>query len=329
MESAFMPEAARRRKIEKPVYVCGLARAGTTLLLEALYCTGAFAAHTFRSYPYIDIPLIWHRWTALTHPAGGAAQQRGHLDLLDVTADSPEALEEMIWMAFFPELHNPAVSQVPDPARRYAAFDGYYTDHIRKLMHAARRTRYMAKGNYNLTRIGYLRALFPDARFVVPVRRAESHIASLMKQHYLFTALERRDPRVLHYMNRVGHFEFGLNRTPVNGGDVAATKAVLDAWATGDELRGWALYWNAMHRFIHDYKSDPHVHIVLYDDLCVEPERHLRRMMEFCGTDWTAEVENLSATIRPPSYYTADFSTAERGLIKSITAETEAQFYGV
>ncbi|HTK85076.1 MAG TPA: sulfotransferase, partial [Patescibacteria group bacterium] len=211
LESGYLPQSAQRQEIENPVYVCGLARAGTTLLLEAIFRTGAFAAHSYRLYPFIDIPVVWERWTRL--PAGAKTpppQERGHLDLLDVTFDSPEAVEEMIWMYFFPRAHDPAVSNELDATIRNPSFAAYYASHIRKIMHIFGKQRYLAKGNYNLTRIPYILSLFPDARFVIPVRRAEAHIASLMKQHYLFTRLEQDDPRALRYMNRVGHFEFGL-----------------------------------------------------------------------------------------------------------------------
>lgn len=329
LESAYLPSSARHQKIEKPVYVCGLARAGTTLLLEAIFRTGVFAAHSYRLYPFIDIPVVWERWTRL--PLGAKPpppQERGHLDLLDVTFDSPEAVEEMIWMHFFPRAHNPTVSSVLDGAARNRPFDSYYADHIRKVMHIFGKRRYLAKGNYNLTRIPYILSLFPDARFVVPVRRAEAHIASLMKQHYLFTRLEQDDPRALRYMNRVGHFEFGLNRTPINCGDTDAVKEVQKAWAVGEEVRGWALYWTLIHRYIHErIVGKPElarsVKIVRYDDLCARPKEQLAELMDFCGAGETA----FAQEIRAPDYYTGNFSDKDRALIRDITGATEALFY--
>jgi hypothetical protein len=329
LESGYLPDAARTRRIEKPVYVCGMARAGTTLLLEAIYRTGAFAAHNYRAYPYIDIPVIWERWTRL--PPGTNLNQpmeRGHLDLLDITPDSPEAMEEMIWTHFFPRAHDPAVSNVLDETARRPSFDSYYTDHIRKVMHIASRNRYLAKGNYNMTRMAYILSLFPDAKFVIPVRRAEAQIASLMKQHYLFTRLEENDPRARRYMRRAGHFEFGLNRTPINCGDDAAVAEIQKAWRDGEEVRGWALYWAMIHNFIRDQvlgdkKIAPNVRVLRYEDLCAQPENVLQAVMDYCGAGPT----KFAQEIRIPDYYDPGFTAAERKTIADITRETEIHFF--
>ena len=48
--------------------------------------------------------------------------------------------------------------------------EAFYRDHIRKLLWLRGGRRYLSKGNYNTTRIAYLARLFPDARFIVPVR---------------------------------------------------------------------------------------------------------------------------------------------------------------
>ena len=91
-------------------------------------------------------------------------------------------------------------SQVLDAATSNPAFERFYADHLKKILLVRGGQRYLSKGNYNLTRFAYLRKLFPDARFIVPVRDPRWHIASLMKQHRLFCAEERRDPRILKHM---------------------------------------------------------------------------------------------------------------------------------
>src|SRR3546814_18222232 len=92
---------------------------------------------------------------------------------------------------------------------------------MRKLLWVRRRPRYLAKANYNGTRMEYLLKLFPDARFVLPLRDPAAHIASLMKQQRLFCEGERRHPAALEHMRRIGHFEFGIDRRPIHVGDGA------------------------------------------------------------------------------------------------------------
>src|SRR3546814_18543019 len=96
----------------------------------------------------------------------------------------------------------------------------------------------------------YLLKLFPDARFVLPLRDPAAHIASLMKQQRLFCEGERRHPAALEHMRRIWHFEFGIDRRPINVGD-GAIGEVLQAFKSGDEVGGQALYWASL-----DRKSD-------------------------------------------------------------------------
>src|SRR5690606_23975462 len=101
--------------------------------------------------------------------------------------------------------------------------------------------------NYNLTRLRYLRKLFPDARFIVPIRDPEWHVASLMKQHRLFSAAGAKDEKVRRHLRRSGHFEFGLDRKPVNLGNEAAVAEIAALWRDGKEAAGYAAHWAAIY----------------------------------------------------------------------------------
>ena len=79
---------------------------------------------------------------------------------------------------------------LPDPRlvfRSYRKrFEEFYCNHIRKILLSQGGTRYLAKANYNISRMKYLSKLYPEARFVILVRDPPEHIASLIKQHRLF-----------------------------------------------------------------------------------------------------------------------------------------------
>src|SRR5207248_9765794 len=106
-----------------------------------------------------------------------------HRDEVLIAPDSPDALEEVLWMAFFPRCHDPSVSNRLAAGSCHAAFESFYRAHLQKLLLAERATRYVAKANYHVARLAYLVRLFPDARIILPVRAPESHIASLVPQH--------------------------------------------------------------------------------------------------------------------------------------------------
>jgi hypothetical protein len=46
---------------EKHVFISGLARAGTTILMRSFYETGQFRSLTYRDMPFVLMPGIWQK----------------------------------------------------------------------------------------------------------------------------------------------------------------------------------------------------------------------------------------------------------------------------
>jgi hypothetical protein len=314
------------------VVITGLARSGTTLLLEYLAAHERVATHRYRDYPLIYTPWWWNWFLDRASRRPAQPVERAHRDGIRITPESPEAVEEMIWMAFFDHLHVSSQSDVLDTATDCPAFERFLRDHIRKLLFLRGGGRYVSKNNYSLTRLGFLVKLFPDARFVVPVREPAAHIASLIKQHELFCRAERRHPRARAYLRRLGHYEFGLDRRPVNAGDRAAVETVLQLWERGDEARGWARYWASVHdhaaRCLDTGEAVARATmIVRFEDLCERPAETLRAVSVHCGLAIdNAAFETFAAAVRYPSYYRPDFSHRELDTIRVETAEAAARF---
>jgi hypothetical protein len=331
LETHLVESALEEVCIDRPIYITGLARSGTTILLETLARHPDVATHRYRDFPMLFTPYAWNRWLELMPRQKEAPAERSHGDGIAVTSESPEAFEEPLWMAFFPELHDPAHSAVLDAGERHPLFECFYRDHIRKLLAVRGRRRYVAKGNYNVTRIGYLASLFPDARFVIPVRDPVWHIASLMKQHRLFLEGQRDNPAARRHLRRVGHFEFGADRRPINIDDDARAAAIMALWDAGEEVRGWARYWAQMHRYIADLaRQQPAIRIVRYEDLCAAPDATLRGIMDHCALPAPAPfLAEAARRLHQPSYYRPRFSAAELAIIADETAAAAGGFgYG-
>jgi len=225
--------------IDRPIYIAGLARSGSTILLQILARHPEVATHQYRDFPLLFAPLHWDRLFGHRQTAA-VLQERAHQDRIQVTPASPEAMEEVLWMAFFDDLHEADQNQVLDATTSAPRFEAFYRAHLNKMLLLRKGGRYLAKGNDNVTRLTYLQKLFPDARFLVPVREPVWHIASPLKQHRLFARAESQDPRILRRMRRVGHFEFGLDRRPINTGDAETARTIERLWAEGRDLEGYA-----------------------------------------------------------------------------------------
>lgn len=333
LETRVLQDAIADIKVEQPVYVAGLARSGTTVLLERLAEHPQVATHRYADFPPLLTPYWWNRWLSLVPHSREVAQERAHKDGIAVTSQSPEAFEEMLWMAFFSDIHDPARCGAFGRQASHSAFECFYDEHIRKLLAIRRRQRYVAKGNYNLVRLSYLHKLYPDARFVVAIRDPVWHIASLMKQQRLFATGEANQPRALEHMRRVGHFEFGLDRRAINVGDAAMTARITELWETGHEVEGWALYWADIYRHVADVlDADPALCeaclVVRYEDLCSQPEDMLVRLHEHCQLPVRPQaVKEAAAGLRSPTYYRPGFSEQDLALIREVTQPVAARFY--
>jgi hypothetical protein len=331
LETTLVADRLEEVAIERPIYVSGLARSGTTILLEMLARHPDCVTHRYRDYPPVFTPWLWNRLLEFMPQKPVKPAERTHQDGIEVTPDSPEALEEVLWMAFFEDLHDPRRNAALDGRTSNPAFERFYRDHIRKLLELRGGRRYLAKGNYNVTRLEYLLGLFPDARFVVPVREPRWHLASLMKQHALFCEGGRRRPESVRHLQRVGHFEFGLDRRPVNAGDTAAIERVLACWRGGAEVEGWARYWSHIYGHVADrLAASPPLRaatlVVRYETLCREPQATLRAVLDHCGLAAADDaLAELAGRLRFPTYYRPRFTAEELALIDRHTGAVAAR----
>jgi hypothetical protein len=325
MESSYLADEIAAVKIDRPIYIAGLARSGTTILLEVVASEPGIATHQYRDFPLLFTPYAWNWWLSHIPLNEVKPVERTHADGIFVTPESPEAMEEMIWMAMFPHLHDPARSNVLGADTNNSRFEAFYRAHVAKLILARSGRRYSSKENYNITRLEYLLKIFPDARFVIPVREPAAHIASLLKQHRMLSEGQRRQPRSLAHFQRIGHFEFGLDLRPINTGDTGRVREIQQLWSGGEEIRGWARYWAMIYEFVAGrLAANPALRaasiVVRYEEMCAEPEAILRKLCDHCGLDAAGIIHRYADRLRVPTYYSARFSDSDQKAIEEETA---------
>jgi hypothetical protein len=213
------------------------------------------------------------------------------------------------------------------------AFASFYHDHIRKLLMVRNRKRYVAKGNYNLTRLAYIHSLYANARFIIPLRHPVNHIASLIKQDALFNKGLKGNPHARRYLAWVGHFEFGPDKRPIHTGDEALVEEIMRSWRQNNNVRAWALHWNALYRFVADQLASTSnlrnaCLWVRYEDLCANSALHIDRILHHCGLSSAGFGPARSYYINQlsePDYYKVKFNQTERRLISEICGATAAR----
>lgn len=215
-ENLFLVADTLDRPIDRPIYISGLARAGSTVLLELISQVPNVGTHRYCDFPFLSIPWLWNKYQQqFSRRPSSISIERPHRDKIQITPESPESMEEPIWQSWFPYIHSTSTVQEISSSKYNARFARFYQEHINKLLLIRNASRYAAKNNYHLTRIDYLFHLFPDARFIIPVRHPIAHVASLIRQHELFCQYAETDARIGPYLQAAGHYEFGPQRVPI------------------------------------------------------------------------------------------------------------------
>lgn len=333
-ESKKLRKKIEKTKIDRPIFVLGFARAGTTVTVEMI---GKHPDVAYHKYLHLVNPFIphWIQKIANVVPIFRKKVERLHKDTLLVNRDSPEAVEEGYWIRFFDEIKKEKPTDILDDKTNNPEFETYYQDLIRKLIINQKSTRYLTKNNYNITRMLYIKKLFPDAKFILMTRNPINHIASLVKQDGVLTELEVEDARLLDWTKIMGHREFGTAKICINYNSTETITQIRKLWLSSDTyVEGWALYWASIHEYIYDLinknesLSDSTL-LLKYEDLTEKSEEYIDKIVDF--TEIPTEKfelikEEYSKLLKQPTYYKPLFSEKEIKVIEKYTSKIAKKF---
>lgn len=276
LEDRTLASAWRDVADKPPVFITSLPRAGTTVLLNALHDVPGVAPHLYMDMPFVAAPVLWNRFTR-PFMRRVELKERAHGDGLEIGLDSPEAFEDVIWQAFWPDKygeHRIALWNQDDAKAEATAF---FKTHFRKIV--ALRTgsggRYVSKNNGNFARLALLPQMFRGCTIVMPIRTPVEHAASLLRQHENFLRQHEEDPFVARYMRDIGHLEFGAIHKPI------AFPGFAPARLPPTSPDYWLSYWIAAYR--HALKHEAGICIVPQELICSRPEKTMRRICNLAG----------------------------------------------
>jgi len=253
------------------VFIIGLARSGTTALLNYLYQTGEFSSLTYADMPFVLMPNTWRK---ISHRATSASHhERAHSDGVMIGPGSPEAFEEVFWRVFCGDnyirhdrLLRHRINR--ELSRKFKSYIG----NVLSAGIKGDRMRYLSKNNNNILRIDYLQTTFPEAFVIVPFRDPLQQAISLLNQHLHFAEMHQNDRFSLKYMNWLGHFEFGLNQKPFFMDDEAGFKKMHSYPKT--DINFWLHTWKNYYRYLTERVSGK-VILFSYEKFCAEPKSQL------------------------------------------------------
>ncbi len=306
LEDLLYRTSLRTVRVERPVFIAGLPRAGTTLLLNVLASEGPFASHTYRHMPFLFTPMLWRAF-ARPFRVSGEPVERAHGDGMQIGFDSPEAFEEALWRAFWPgKYREDRIEAWTDADASAGEFASFFKSHVAKIValeETARpgRLRYLSKNNANIVRVPTLLKLFPDAIVLIAFRNPLDQAGSMLRQHARFSAMQASEPFMRRYTADIGHYEFGLDLRPLDfggGKDDPGPARPEDGGGGADPLDGWLAYWCAAYQHVLD-KAAGTAALVDYDALCAQPEKELRNVAAAAGMEDVATLGAAAGQVRP------------------------------
>lgn len=240
------------------VIVSGLARAGTTSLMNALARHESFRSLNYGNMPFLLSPNLWKK---LYRPKATEQKERSHKDGIQIGLNSNEALEEY----FFKATANDAYI-TNEGLREYKLETDDYKNYLdyQAVIRQDEDKIYLAKNNNFLLRYRSIRQFNSDFLFVLLFRHPLYHAASLREKHLQYGQMQQDDPFVLEYMDWLGHHEFGRHHKPFVFDDSAPSTA------PAEDLNYWLEVW------INYYQNalkidDPQTLFVDYQQFCEQP----------------------------------------------------------
>lgn len=276
----------KKKKLERRedfVIVSGLARAGTTSLMNNLARIDMFVSLGYNNMPFLMSPNTWAKFYK---PKSNKLKERSHKDGIMIGLNSNEALEEY----FFKVKASDSYIQ-EDILKEYELSRESYEEYLdyQSIIKLDDQKLYLAKNNNFLLRYKSVREHNDKFVMVILYRDPLSHAASLLEKHRDYSRLQKEDPFVLEYMNWLGHHEFGSNQKTFEFQNSISKKYTdeesLDYW-----LEAWINYYSYV--LTHDH---PKTLLVSYDSYCKDPKETLTTILSKIGIE--AEIPEFESFV--------------------------------
>jgi hypothetical protein len=218
--------------------------------------------------PFVMAPILWSRLSSAFRKRA-EPRERAHGDGMQFSIESPEAFEEILWRAFWPEKYTDTgialwgADDIKDEAR------AFFVEHMKKIIalrqpDRMRDGRYISKNNGNIARLDLIARMFPEAKILVPVRNPLEQAVSLLRQHRNFIVMHKNEPFIRRYMADLGHYEFGDLHRPI------AFSGIDKLLSNRNPLKidYWLAYWIAAFEYVLARRDK--VILISYEATCAD-----------------------------------------------------------
>lgn len=260
-----------KKKIKfKSLFITGLARSGSTILLDSLYKTGFFGSLKYSNLPFLTSPNLWSKLNFFSKKKNFKTE-RAHKDGIFIDNNSPEAFEEIFWKSQLNYLQKNNLfiekKNINNIIKNLKIF-------INLILIKEKKFFYLSKNNNNLIRINLLNKKINNKKILIVFRNPIDHAISLFEQHKRFLKIQKNNKFVLEYMNMLYHNEFGKGHYPL-------LKNFKSKFLP-NKLDYWIDYWISIYSYAQqNVYSDKYndIFFLSYETLVSKPDLVLKKIL--------------------------------------------------
>lgn len=276
------------KKVKK-IFITGLARSGTTALLNQIFAMDEIASIQYKHMPFVLSPRLSKIISKyIISSTQELKKERLHGDNIYISHNSPECLDEPFWIKennkYFKEPLNSKTILTKDSIDAY----GYFLD-----KHALMQGKkyIVIKNNNNHIRILKLANHLRNSIFIVLFRNPINQSLSLLNTHKRISGFQKKDKYIIEYMNLVGHREFGINQIYFKYDEFSLEKLQNSCPEGNSSINYWIQSWINTYGWLSNInvKENKNIFFVSYEDLCLKNNSILNKIFNLIDLDYSKQ----------------------------------------
>ena len=281
IEKKFFLKKIRNTKTQS-LFITGLPRSGSTILLNTLYKTNLFSSLKYSDMPFITSINLWSKIKFFKKDI--KSKERAHKDGIKINAESPEAFEEVFWRS---QLNFKDKDKLIYEKNNYSKeLIKNFEDFIKLIIYKNRKPFYLSKNNSNIIRIDLLAKNLSNKKIIILFRNPLNHCFSMFQQHINFIKSHKSDKFNLSYMNMLSHYEFGLNHKPF-------FLSNFNSKYKPENINYWLEYWVMIYTHLLKEKKNKDVIFLSYESLINSPELIIKKILNILNIDLKVDTNEI------------------------------------
>ncbi len=263
----------KTKKINKPIFVCGYPRSGTTIITHMLNLHDKIGSLNYSDLPFLKNIIFWKFFSRFYY-SNINSSKRMHSDDIYINKNSPDAFEELIWSENL-ENYNDKHFKILTKQYSNTKLETELKININKVLYLRKKDRYLSKGNNYIFRLDYLIKIYSNPFILIVVRNPLLILASSLRVDKLFRNIADENKYFIKELDFLCHKEFGYNK-----------KNILNKVTSTNLNQLYLTEWIKIHRYIliKIIKNDfykKYVKIVISDELS-KNDKYIKNIFNFC-----------------------------------------------